>query len=472
MVGIGAAYYLLRRFLPLPLAAFGGLSLLLVPGFLVNTTSFMTDVPALSGEMLCLALGAAAVDRKGASRWLWLVAALAAGCFAFSIREFALAAPVAVLIFAGAGGAGKRLGYVLAGLVTLAACAAIYVVTANLPGRQGSSSPAFAPTNFDQVRYAAVSLGLTLSSALVLALAAAWRDWRAIDFAAGTLAGIVLYRDELQTVATTMTIPRLLLGNLLAPHGAPAGAAGSRPVLLGSPIWDILNFIGLVSVIVSLGVLSAVIGRWWRSGGLAGRRRLGKWLSSTEGLLATFALLYGGGLIAFGLLVVMFDRYVWALSIPLIGLLLRPRTTTGAASAHSRAARIGTYGAAGVLTATLAWTSSALLLNAFAFDAASWRMGELAVEKGFAPQTVDAGMAWVGYHATGVAQLGALPTSSETWYDALWPSFKLCAMVSASPLNAPGFELVAADVDAYRLVLVDGMQAPLYLYRIATPGCP
>jgi hypothetical protein len=472
VVGIAAAYGLARRLIPTSWATLAVSSALLFPGFLVYTTSFMTDVPAFGGEMLSLALGAIAIERHGTMRWRWLASSLVVGWIAFSIREFAIAAPAAVIVVAAASEAGRRRAYLMAGAALVAACAATYFFAAHLPGH-ASTPLAFAPTNLYYVRYAAVTLGLALSPALVLALAVGWRNWRAIDFAAGALAGIVLYRDELQTVATTWTIPRLLLGNLLEPLGAPGGvAAGYRPVLLGSPIWDILNLIGLASVIVSLGVLAAVLGRWVRSGGPARRQRLGMWLSSTEGLLATFALLYGGGLIAFGLVGSMYDRYVWPLCIPLTGLLLRPLATRGPGSAQSKAARFGKYVMAGVLAVILAWTSSALLLNAFAFDAAGWRMGDLAVEKGFPAQTVDAGMAWVGYYATGVPNPSARPTSSENWYDAGWPSFKLCAMVSSSPLNVTGFQLVAADLDAYRLFLVDGDQEPMYLYRVATPGCP
>jgi hypothetical protein len=126
---------------------------------------------------------------------------------------------------------------------------------------------------------------------------------------------------------------------------------------------------------------------------------------------------------------------------------------------------------AAVLVAALASTSIALLLNSDAFAAARWRMGEFAVSDGHAPGTVDAGMEWVGYNARGVAKVGAVPTPTEMWYDAWWPSFRLCAMVSSSPLALPGFQLEHADIEAYRMLLVDGPQEPLYLYRVAGPGC-
>ena len=62
---------------------------------------------------------------------------------------------------------------------------------------------------------------------------------------------------------------------------------------------------------------------------------------------------------------------------------------------------------AGVLVAVNAIVSLALLLNAAAFDGARWRMGDEAVRLGFAAETVDAGFEWVGFHATGLAELTA-----------------------------------------------------------------
>jgi hypothetical protein len=98
-------------------------------------------------------------------------------------------------------------------------------------------------------------------------------------------------------------------------------------------------------------------------------------------------------------------------------------------------------------------------------------MGELAVSRGFSADTVDAGMEWVGYHATGRATIGVAPGPTETWYDAWWPSFRLCAMVSSSPLNLPGFRLEAVETRAYRLLLVAGDEQPLYLYDVTGPSC-
>jgi hypothetical protein len=472
LVAIVAAYLLVRPILSAPLAMFTALGLLFFPGFLLNTTSFMTDVPALAGEMACLALGAMALVRRGRTRWVWLAASLAAGCVGFSIREFALAAPVAVLVAAAAQERSHVHWYWLAGVGVVAVCGAVYVITANLPG-QGSAAlqadPPFSPYSVERVRHAAATLALVLSPGLIVAAVYWWRQWRIADAAAGLLAGLLVYSAEIAKMATTLSVPRVVVGNLLEQGGAPGGfsvLAGDRPLLFAPPVWDILNVAALAAAVVAFGILGSVIGRALRRDEIFDRDRLRSWLSSTAGLLAIFALLYSMGLVAFGLVASMFDRYLWPLAVPLGALLLlRPRVP------ETVITRRLVFGVAMFLMAALGVTSLALVLNSDAFDVARWRMGELAVSGGLARDTVDAGMEWVGYNARGVANVGAVPTQTEMWYDAWWPSFRLCAMVSSSPLDLPGFRLEHADIEAYRLLLFDGPQEALYLYRVAGPGC-
>src|SRR4029077_17490287 len=118
------------------------------------------------------------------------------------------------------------------------------------------------------------------------------------------------------------------------------------------------------------------------------------------------------------------------------------------------------------LLGVLGLASLALMLNSFAFDAARWRLGEEAVTRGIPADTVDAGFEWVIFHATGLGDIHRNPTGRVMWYTAWWPSFHQCAIVSASLLDIPGFRLESANIDAYRLLLIAGPEAPLYLYRV------
>ena len=99
-------------------------------------------------------------------------------------------------------------------------------------------------------------------------------------------------------------------------------------------------------------------------------------------------------------------------------------------------------------------------------------MGEDAVRLGFAADTVDAGFEWVGFHATGLAELTASREPSLTEYAVKFPSFHQCAVASSTPLDFPGFTLVLTRVSAYRLFLFAGPEEPMYLYRVPGPGCP
>src|SRR4051812_29939849 len=179
-IGIVATYHLARRVLTPPRATFAVLTVLLIPGVLRNTTTFMTDLPAFAGEMLCLALAAAAIGRTDDQhRWRWLIASLVAGCWAFSIREFALAAPVAVLVVGFLSDPGRRRArYAVAGVVVLAACAAIYFVIGAMPGQQDTTVPLFGPDQPTRTVHASSTLAFLLAPAMVLGAATWIPRWR------------------------------------------------------------------------------------------------------------------------------------------------------------------------------------------------------------------------------------------------------------------------------------------------------
>jgi 4-amino-4-deoxy-L-arabinose transferase-like glycosyltransferase len=476
VVGIVAAYALARDLLPSGRATFALLTILCFPGFLLNTTTFMTDVPAIAGEIACLAVGAVALRRRGPDHWRWLGAALVAGCLAFSIREFALAAPIAVVLAALVSGTTQRQRHVIALAAVLGTCGAIHLFTTNLPG-QWSAPISPSPGAIGRLDQAIATLALALSPALVIALFT-WRThWRLMDLGVGVLVGAYVFGDALGDLGSNRGWPRMLLGNLLEPTGAldSVVGAGDRPLLLTAPVWDALNAIALVNGVVLFALGGGALGLLLRRA-VIHRKSLQAWGGSTAGMLAIFALLYGGGLGLYGLVVWTFDRYLWPLVLPLAVLSLlqpTPIESPKAISLQTRRVRHGiAFVIAGALVIGLGSVSGALLLNADAYDAARWRMGDLAVERGISANTVDAGLEWVTNYASGLAAPNTVSPNSQMWYEAWWPSFHLCAVVSSSPLNQPGVQLEAADVEAYRLLLFAGPQEPLYLYRVSGPDCP
>jgi hypothetical protein len=234
-----------------------------------------------------------------------------------------------------------------------------------------------------------------------------------------------------------------------------------------------MSLLALAAAIVGAALAGGVTGLAVRRRVVADRSSLLRAIGTVSGLLAVFAVLCAGGLVVFGLTVSMFDRYLWPLVLPLAALLLlRPAWAEAPVARSSRVPAPVATGGAGVALAVVGTAAAVLLLNSAAFDAARWAMGEEAVRRGLAADTVDAGMEWVGFHATGTADVGAQGPSTEMWYGAWWPSFHQCALVSTSLLDLPGARLETADTAAYRLLLVTGPESPLYLYRVPGSGCP
>ena len=488
LAGIPAAYMLARRVLSVPRSVMTVLAVLLFPGFLLNTTSFMTDVPTWAISMACLAVGAAAIERTGPSRWRLLVVSMVLGGIAFSIREFGLAAPLAVLAAAAASDRRAIGRYVGMGLVLAAACAVIYVAAISLPGQHVAPAVVVTGRAIRGIGLAFATLALLLSPAIVLAIPAWWRRWRLPDLIAGLLVGLAVYGPALLEAARGGYWPRMLVGNLLEPGGAlgASALAGGRPLLFIAPWWDLLNAGALIFSVVLCVVLGGGIGAAVRHAvhdvrAGAGHRVLDR-LGSIPALLLLFATLYGVVMGTWGVVVIMFDRYLWLLVLPMYALLLaRPEAIETAAPAGRGSERRRPWpalrgalapGVAVLLLAGFAAASILVLVNGDAYDAARWRIGERAVALGFDPGTIDAGLEWVEFHATGLASPNAWGPPYQTRYEAWWPSFRLCAMASASPLDRAGFTLVEAEPAAYRLLLFAGPQEPLYLYRVAGYGCP
>ena len=98
LIGVAATYLLARRFVGTGSAVMVGLLVVAFPGFARESAAFMTDVPAFTLIMLCLLLGTRWLQGDGGRATL--VASLAAGVLGVSIREFAIAAPSAILVAA------------------------------------------------------------------------------------------------------------------------------------------------------------------------------------------------------------------------------------------------------------------------------------------------------------------------------------------------------------------------------------
>jgi hypothetical protein len=462
-IGLTACYFLCRSLVGRGRGAACALVVMGLPGFLFNTSSFMTDVPAFSAGILCLVLAAAALRRPGSSRLTWLVASLAVGVFGFSVRQFDLAAPVAVVVVLAARDR-RHLGrYAICGACTLAACGAIYLWTANLTGAQHKSLGLPTVGSLQVLGAAYFTLAFFLSPVLPRLVRPSWR--------ASPLPGAVLAAGLVMAIGVLLmaTHPPLFIGNRLDQQGASAGEVlfGARPDLFPTPIWLLLEVVALGS-----GTLLAFI--------MASSRRTIPLLSppaaGDKSVVSLFTWLSAAGVVGYALFVraAVFDRYLWA---PVFGgaLLLAVRGAGRGKGGRGQAAPAGSgrhfAAAAGALALIVAAVTAAVTLNADAYDAARWSAGRDAVMAGFAATTVDAGFEWVGNHATTVAKPGRRAADAppyETWYDQMFPGFRDCAFVSGSRLDEPALVLMRAV--SYN-ELAFAVPERLYLYAVRRSGC-
>ena len=70
----------------------------------------------------------------------------------------------------------------------------------------------------------------------------------------------------------------------------------------------------------------------------------------------------------------------------------------------------------------------------------------------------------------GGPELRFLSLSGLTWWQDLFPSFRPCALLSNTPVDVPGYELIRENPSAYRQYLLFGPAQPLYLYGAHLAG--
>ena len=422
VVAVVASYSLARRVLSPGRAGLAVLLAILVPGFMLYTTAYMTEVPAFAMEMSCLAIGAAALERSpDAHRWRWLAASLAVGCYAFSIREYALAAPLAVLVAAAASDRGGRRSPYLVGLVLVAvagACLSIYGFTAALPGQGGVGLEAPTPETTRRVLDAIGLLSFALAPALLIAVLRWvphwWRSRQWLAAALGGLAGaalaVIFNLDRLLAPfgEGAGNGPDMFVGNVFTAHGTlDVGLlAGDRPVLYAAPGLGAVERRRPGRHLRRLCLRGRVPGR-----GASSTARCDQVssrptpLGSVPGMVAVFVVVFGAGTIdprshgdPVRSLHVAARPAAGDPAAPSAGPSVRPtdsrwgsparRPRPGPPAARRPVRRPGRV--------AVGDSSLVLLLNAAAFDAARWRMGDEAVRLGFAAETVDAGFEWVG----------------------------------------------------------------------------
>lgn len=457
LIGIVATYLLARRFVGTGSAVMVVLLVEAFPGFARESASFMTDVPAYALAVLCLLLGTAWLE---GGRRRTLAASLGVGLLAVSVREFAIAAPAAVLVVSWARSrVGDRAWLVGASGIFAAGIAGVFIATALIPGR---AVPATAGGLGRMILLAPafVTLSAVLLPALALAIGRRMPTLTPTQIFLGAgLAGLAFFQPWGSWPGGG--------GNLWTPTGLVGDGLllGFRDTVISDRAWALS-----VQVASFAAMLLATLAFRWGQHNLTrvssfstARTLLTQIARSPVGLLLLFMVAYAAELIGFASVYGIWDRYLYLLVPAAAILLLRGRdqpSQFGRTLAFSHAAFVW-----------LAVSAFVIAANSFAYDAARWREGEAAVAMGYSAGTVDAGYEWVGYHAVGV---GA-PEDGDRgrgWFEVLmWPN-PVCAELWNSPLDGNAPRLIRVNRTAYLQYLFFGPAEPLYLYGVETDACP
>jgi hypothetical protein len=455
LIGVASTYLLARRFVGTGSAVLVVLLVEAFPGYARQSATFMTDVPAFALAVLCLLLGTWWLQGDG--RRAILVASLAAGLLAVSIREFAIAAPAAILVAAWARSrSGERLWLAGASGILVAGVACVLVVAASMPGSGG------VPSTVDFWRLSLLGPAFTTLAAVLLPAAALAMGRRMANFSPHHVilgAGLVGF---------TLILPTgPLVGQLWMADGLVGNAllGGSRDPIIGATAWALSEQLAIFAAIL----VAALALRWGRRNlarvdSLATAMAVPIWIArSREAPLVLFLFAYAGGLaVLISMSYYPLDRYLFPM-VPAAAILLLRGSAEPSRFGRSHAFSHAAF-------AWLVVSAFVIATNSFAYDAARYRAGEAAVAMGYDARTVDAGYDWVGYHASAAGNSGS-GTDGLMWYDDAMLA-RPCAVLSNSPLDLVAFRLIHINRSAYLQYLFFGPDEPLYLYGALANGCP
>ncbi len=311
LIAVVATYLLARRFVETGSAVLVVLVVVAFPGFGRLEASFMTDMPAYALIMLCLLLGTIWLQGDGGRAML--ATSLAAGLLAVSIREFAIAAPVAILTTGWARNrVDERLWLAAVSVAFAAGVAWIFLVAASRPDRVAPGTPDY-PLSFLGPAFA--TLAVVLLPAVALGIGRRMPNLSPQQFIAG-----------LCLVCLVFFLPYgAPVGNVWTSHGIGVDLLldGLRDPVIGGPAWAMAGQLAMVAAI-----LVAALALSWgqrtldqtRSLSTAGALVVGI-ARNRQALLILFLAAYAAELILYTPFGPTLDRYLYPM-VPVAAILL------------------------------------------------------------------------------------------------------------------------------------------------------
>ncbi len=403
--GLLATYWMSVHVIGRGRAALVTLTIALGPLWGPLAASYMTDVPAFAATMLALALAVAALRRTPISVPM-VAASLAAGVFAFSIRQYAMVAVLAIavtVIWVAIDARDRRTRRFVIALVAAAfmTCGVIYAVWSEIPNLKtyvpavpdGHSASVAVIKGGGFVRL----FGLLLAPVVAVAGPAeiVRRAW-----AASTRATIVVIGGLAGGLALlSVHVPgQQFVGNYIDSNGALTGDVllGRRPDLFPFPLYALIVMLATVSGVL---IVTAMIPPSVR----LVRRVRSRDLKLTDPVLfclgATavgYALTY---VFAMFTGVSVYDRYALPL-LPLVGIAVahRPRLSETESRTCEPTSSPTRRGVGAVVLALVTAVGVAFTVDAASFDGTRWRVAVAASQLGYARNEINGGFEWVNYY--------------------------------------------------------------------------
>ena len=426
-LGLVAAYLVVRRVVPRGWSAFAVGCLALGPLYGSLGVSFMTDVPAFAFEMFALLAGVRALAARH-HVVAWYAASLTAGFVAFSIREYAVAAPLAVsgalLVRQRARRRRPREAWALAGLagVWAAGITGIFVWRRGVVGAvpvlvdAGRGRPILVPL-------IAVVFTLGLLAAPVVPLVSLDRlltALRACPLRAVTLASV-----------TCMAWGRLawggghgvLLGNYVTTAGSYSDTLpGVAPAILSPLVFGIVEAAALAGALtVGLLALARVVATVRPVGRTPGARPRLVLPDGPEVLVLMFCVLTLGILAAAKLVAnaPLFDRNL----VPIVPFVvaLAVRATLTHQVVVRRRALAATLGLAAFTVFGLGMVDASAT-----FDGAKRDLAQTVVAAGYDPAAIDGGYEWFSGHQPGLVVAIRPEAAGTNWWVRYFPERPIC----------------------------------------------
>ena len=397
VIGLWAVFDLAKQLVSPRRALFVAVLVAVGPLWAGLSATYLTDVPAFALAMVCLALGARSVRRSGLKLGLFC-ASLAIGLAAFSIREYAIVAPVAVGLAAywvarpARSPSRRGIAVALGGLIALAVL--IFAWRRSLPGFDDLSprlpNAASLESTARRFEESALFLGLLVSPAVVLAgprrvLAAALARAPWATFVVCLGAGAVLTRDFLTpTTSADFLAPRSLITNQWT-------LRGTHPPL--APEWA-LKAVALAGLLSFLMLICAAVPPVCDAVARVRSRRIGRPTSPALVITALATIGYGVAcVLASAVDLLFFTRYLLPL-VPLLAILVLSADRVPARRTTS--ARIAAAATALLVVAGLGITYA---MTSASFDGTKWSVAQAAARHARSPRQVDGGFEWNNYYA-------------------------------------------------------------------------